>query len=377
MTSENVKTMQTYASLAEFAPDWVTTPGDTIADVLEERGWTQVELAKRTGFTAKHINQLLKGDAPITQETAGKLEKVLGSTVRFWVGLDVQYREQLAKREELKALAKESHWLKELPLSDMVRFGWVTKLSDKAQQVRECLKFFAVSSVAAWRETYAKPVAAYRASAKLKKVGPSVAAWLRQGERGAAALRCDDFDHAKFETTLIEIRALTRIASPTEFLPKLTDLCAKVGVVVVLAPAPKGCPVNGATKWLAPNKALIMLSVRGKTDDKLWFTFFHEAGHLVKHGKSLTFLDILGDTELGAREEREANDFARDSLVPRGKYTEFLSGGTISARRVTAFAEDEGISPGIVVGRLQFDQKIPFTHLNKLKVTYAWNHEGK
>jgi HTH-type transcriptional regulator / antitoxin HigA len=376
-TGSTVRTLKAYASLVDFAPDWLVKPGDTIADVLEERGWTQTELAKRTGFTTKHIHQLLKGDAPITQETAAKLEKVLGSTVRFWVGLDTQYREQLAKRDELKALAKEADWLKELPLSDMVRFGWVAKLSDKAQQVRECLKFFAVSSVSTWRETYTKPVAAYRASTKLKMVGPSVAAWLRQGERGAAALRCEDFDQAAFERALVEVRALTRIASPKEFLPKLTNLCAGAGVAVVLAPAPKGCPVNGATKWLAPNKALIMLSVRGKTDDKLWFTFFHEAGHLVKHGKSLTFLDILGDVELGLTEETEANNFARDWLVPPNAYDDFLCGGTISANRVKTFAAEQGVSPGIVVGRLQFDKRIPFTYMNALKVTYVWNHEKK
>ena len=98
MISANVKATRTFASLAEFAPDWIATPGDTIADVLEERGWTQVELAKRIDFTAKHINKLLNGDAPITQDTAAKLAKVLGSTVRFWVGLDTQYREQLARR---------------------------------------------------------------------------------------------------------------------------------------------------------------------------------------------------------------------------------------------------------------------------------------
>ena len=111
-----------YAALAEFAPDWVVTPGDTIADLLEERGWTQADLANRTGFTKKHIFQLLRGEAPITQETAAKLEKVLGSTARFWISLDTQYRQQLASHAELNVLAKHKSWLKELPLKDMLRF---------------------------------------------------------------------------------------------------------------------------------------------------------------------------------------------------------------------------------------------------------------
>ena len=375
MNSATVKAPRAYASLAEFAPDWVVAPGDTIADVLEERGWTQAELAKRTGFTAKHINQLLKGDAPITQDTAAKLEKVLGSTVRFWVGLESQYREQLARRDELASLEQEAGWLKELPLADMVRFGWVSKLQNKAMQVRECLKFFAVSDVAAWRATYSEPVAAYRASPTLKRVGPSVAAWLREGERRAADIRCADYSRPKFEDVLVEIRALTRVSAPANFLPELKRLCAEAGVAVVLAPAPKGCPVSGATKWLAPSKALIMLSVRGKSDDKLWFTFFHEAGHLLKHGKSLTFLDILGEAGMNETEEAEADAFARDFLLAPPAFSAFAAQGKFSTAQVQNFAARQRVSEGIVVGRLQYERLIPFANLNGLKVKYTWDHE--
>ena len=365
---------QAFATLADFGPDWIGTPGDTIADLLEERGWTQAELALRTGFTRKHINQLLKGEAPISEETALKLEKVLGSTARFWLGLEAQYREQLGRREELDQLAGEASWLKELPLADMVRFGWVKKLSDKAQQVDECLRYFAVSSVSAWRAQYEQPVAAYRASATLRRIPASVSAWLREGERRAASLRCAEFDHKKFDAALHSARGLTREREPATFLPQLTELCCNAGVAVVIAPAPKGCPVNGATKWLSPTRALILLSVRGRSDDKLWFTFFHEAAHLLKHGKRLTFLDILGEDGLSDGEEQEANEFARDFLLPMNAYREFAAGGPFSSARVAAFAEQQGVSPGIVVGRLQFDGLLPWTHLNDLKVKYVWNH---
>jgi len=365
-----------YAALAEFAPDWVVTPGETIADLLDERGWTQADLANRTGFTKKHIFQLLRGEAPITQETAAKLEKVLGSTARFWISLDTQYRQQLAGRAELDALARHKNWLKELPLKDMLRFGWLPKAASDALQVRECLRYFAVSTVDAWREVYAKPAVAYRAPAKLTKDGPAVAAWLRQGEREAEGLRCADFDRAAFQSALQSARAFTRVSAPAEFLPQLAALCAGAGVAVVVAPAPKGCSVSGATKWLSPNRALIMLSLRGKSDDKLWFTFFHEAAHLLKHGKSLTFLDILGENGLHPKEEEEADAFARDFLIPPVKWHRFVETGRFSAAHVRAFANKAGIAAGIVVGRLQFEKRISYTQLNALKVAYTWNHEG-
>ncbi len=74
-------------------PNWISPPGETILDILEERGWSQSELAERTGYTRKHINQLVKGNASITEETGLKLERVLGSTAGFWLNREAQYRE--------------------------------------------------------------------------------------------------------------------------------------------------------------------------------------------------------------------------------------------------------------------------------------------
>jgi addiction module HigA family antidote len=369
--------LRTYESLADFAPDWVAVPGESINDLLEERGWTQTDLATRTGFTTKHVNLLLKGKAPITEETALKLERVLGSTARFWLNLEAQYREHLARQEAVTALAEHADWLKELPLNDMVKFGWVRKVKDKAQQVFECLRYFGVADVAAWRDQYESPVAAYRAAEKLIRTPAAVSAWLRQGERRAEDMRLGDFDRDKFEATLKQIRALTTESNPKVFVPKLVDLCARVGVAVVLAPAPKGCPVSGATKWLGSTKALIMLSLRGKSDDKLWFSFFHEAGHLLKHGKRMTFLDILGEDGLNPHEEKEADAFACDLLISPADYQNLVSQSLIGERRIREFAKQIGVAPGIVVGRLQHDGRIGWQHCNHLKVSYVWNHETR
>jgi Zn-dependent peptidase ImmA (M78 family) len=133
--------------------------------------------------------------------------------------------------------------------------------------------------------------------------------------------------------------------------------------------------VSGATKWLSPSKALIILSLRGKSDDKLWFTFFHEAGHLLKHGKSLTFLDILGQDGLNPLEEAEADTFARDFLLPSADYNAFLNQRSFSASSIRHFAKAQRVAPGIVVGRLQFDKRLPWTHHSSLKAKYRWPHE--
>lgn len=370
------RTLRGYESLADFAPDWISAPGETIAELLEERGWSQSDFATRTGFTPKHVHLLLQGKASISEDTALRLERVLGSSARFWLNLETQYREQLLRRQAITSFEQDVIWLKELPLAEMISFGWVEKASSKALQVYACLRYFGVASVDAWREQYEKPVAAYRASAKLTKKPAAVSAWLRQGEREAEKIRTGEFSRASFEAALVEIRGLTTESDPSKFIPSLIEKCARAGVVVFCAPAPCGCPVSGATKWLSANKALIMLSLRGKTDDKLWFTFFHEAAHLLKHGKRLTFLDILGEAGLNADEEAEADQFARDFLIDGARYRGFCEIGRFTEATIRGFAADEKIPLGVVVGRLQFDRRLGWDRLNKLKVSYRWDHEA-
>jgi len=149
-------------------------------------------------------------------------------------------------------------------------------------------------------------------------------------------------------------------------VPRLVERCAATGVA--LAPAPKGCPASGATRWLSPDKALLMLSLRHKTNDHLWFAFFHEAGHLLLHGKKMVFLETK---DLNGEHEREADKFASDLLIPPRYAKEAASiGNTYSS--VKKFAGKIGIAAAIIVGRMQKEGFLPWKMLNKCKVHYRW-----
>lgn len=354
---------------ALFQPDWVSPPGDTIADLLEEKGWSQAEFAQRCGYTTKHASLLINGKASITEVTALKLERVLGSSARFWLVREAQYRETIARQQEMTALEAQADWLKQLPLADMIKFDWIRKFSSKGQQVAECLQFFGVSSVDVWQKRYAEPLAAFKASNKFSKDDAAVSAWLRLGERGAAGIACNAFDKALFKQALEECRALTNETDPAVFVPALVDACAQAGVAVVFARTPKGCPVSGATRWLSPDKALLMLSLRHKTNDHLWFALFHEAGHLLLHGKKMMFLETNG---LEDEHEQQADKFASDLLIP-SQFAKQLGLLDKTYAATKAFAEAIGVAQAIVVGRMQKEGYLPWTHLNKCKVHYRWS----
>jgi HTH-type transcriptional regulator/antitoxin HigA len=348
-----------------FKPNWVSPPGQTILDLLEELGWTQAELAIRLGYTRKHVNQLIKGKVPITEDAALKLERVLGSTVGFWLIREARYRESLARLGECKALKEDLEWLKLLPVSQMSAFGWIKKFSSKDLQVAECFRFFGVASAQAWTNKWGKTLAAFRSKKLHERHKGGIAAWLRQSEIEATTFECTPYDSQGFKKNLQILRELTKEEKPQIFIPKLSEICAKVGVIITLVPAPKGCPVSGAARWLTSDKALITLSDRYKTNDQFWFSFFHEAGHLILHEKRIFFIDTEG--QLKSEEENEADTYASNILISTDEAKK-LSGLGADESEIRKFAEKIGIAPGIIVGRMQREKLLVWnSSLNRLK----------
>jgi addiction module HigA family antidote len=349
----------------KFTPDWVIPPGATIADLLQERGWTQVEFASRIDYTPKHVNLLIKGKESINEETALRLERVLGSSVGFWLTLEARYREALTRRSEYVSLENYFDWLKEIPLKDMINFGWINKFPNKAEQVAECLRFFGVASVEVWRRKWGGDLAAFRSQKLQDKHKGAIAAWIRQCEHQANSLDCQSYNARKFKEILQEIRGLTKEEEASVFIEKLRKLCASAGVILAIVPAPTDCPVCGATRWLTPEKALLMLSDRYKSNDQFWFSFFHEAAHLLFHAKKVLFIDTIGP--LDGEDEQQADDFASTTLIPTEQAKQLFE-LPHNEDAIKKFAKGLGISPGIVVDRMQREKLLGWkTRLNGLK----------
>ncbi len=351
-----------------FSPDYATPPGDTLKEVLEVKGLSQADLASRAGLTEKMVSQIVNAGTPITHEVAAKFELVLGISARFWNSRESIYREALVRLSESKRLEGAVEWLKQIPLKVLHERGLVTNSSDKSEVVREALRFFGVSSIEAWHKVWGEPCVQYRGKdAQLRRPG-FVAAWLRMGELQAESIETAPYDAAGFEKVLQKIRELTT-ADATTWSREITRLCASVGVAVVFTKEIGGAGVSGAARWLTKDKAIIQLSLKYKTDDQLWFTFFHEACHILKHSKKQIFVEfgLTIDTE----EEQEANRFSRDVLISPSDSRQLPR--LKNRSQIRAFAASIGIAPGIVVGRLQHDDLVYKSAFNDLKRKLTWN----
>ena len=356
----------------QYIPDSVSAPGETLEELLNEKGMSQAELAERTGRPKKTINEIIKGKAAITAETALQFERVLGIPAAFWIAREQNYREALARAREVSQFEKQTDWLDQVPYRAMAKLGWVKDYREKARQLDEALRFFGVASPATWREVWRGEAPAFRISPSFQSEPGAVAAWLRKGELEAADQAVSSYDEAAFKVVLGRLRSLTR-ELPDNFAEIVIKECNSAGVSVAFVPEIPGTRVWGATRWLSTSRPLMQLSLRYKMDDHLWFTFFHEAGHIILHGRRDLFLEDDQDAKTG--KEAEADAFASDWLIPKGRYRMFCRLGAFSCAAISRFAFDLGIAPGIVVGRLQHDSYIDRYQCNNLKKKVGWVFE--
>jgi HTH-type transcriptional regulator/antitoxin HigA len=358
----------------QYLPDSVSPPGETLLEVLNTRGMSQAELADRTGRPTKTINEIVKGKAAITPETALQFELVLGVPASFWNNREQHYREAIARKREAASLAAQIGWLDKIPYKSMVKIGWIPGTDNKIQLIQHVLMFFGVASPTSWGDVWRSANASFRQSPTLKSDAGAVAAWLRKGEIEALQVPADEFNPNRFREVLGHIRRLTRDL-PNNFASVVVAECGKAGVKVVFVPElPRTC-TWGATRWLSQSNALIQLSLRYKTDDHLWFTFFHEAAHILLHGKRT----VIVETEDRTKDEKEleADSFAREWLIPENEYKKFRRLDSQSCAAISRFAYELGIAPGIVVGRLQHDGVLARTNCNHLKKQVGWADSEK
>jgi HTH-type transcriptional regulator/antitoxin HigA len=354
-----------------FLSDWASPPGDTITELLEELNVGLDDFAEKMQLSKNAAVLLIRGQTELTQERASQLRSILGGSKQFWISREQQYRQAVRRIQDCQAAESGKSWLDEIPTKDLIKFGWINLSSNKSNNLTECLRFFEVADVQEWRAAYERAIGrtAFRTSASFDSNPGALAAWLRRSELEAEAIKCQPWNPETFREALDSIRKLTRKRNPKLFLPELISICAASGVAVVVVRTPSGCRASGSTRFMSDTKAILALSFRYLSDDHFWFTFFHEAAHLLLHQHNRLFLE--GEPKQNGKEEEEANHFAANTLIPSSFQSQLLK-LSLNAYAVIRFARELGISPGIVVGQLQHAGRFKHNQLNNLKTRFKW-----
>lgn len=342
-------------------------PGDDILEHIEYIRMSQVELADRLDKTPSKVNDLIKGKEPITYATALQLEKVLGVEAKYWLSREILYREKLARIEQQEVLEDAAEWVKQHPIRELKKCGYINSDSTGPDLASALLEFYGVVTMQKWKSRYVEEfsTANYRRSLAHKTSLGSMAAWLRMGEIEMQKLKLPEFDKTKFRKVLDDIKPLVQ-HQPDDFAIQLKDKCAAVGVGIVYSVCLPKASVSGATRWFRSNP-LIQLTDRYKTNERFWFTFYHEAGHAMLHGRKEIFIEEYEGFRRNEQKEEEANNFAMKWLLPEEAIHELKQ--DLHDKDIIMLAKKYKTHPGIVVGRLQWLEELRHNQGNHLKQT--------
>ena len=281
-------------------------------------------------------------------------------------------------REAVPAIDLDA-WSELFPLKAMRKLRF--SLPDNLNDINALLSFFGVRSPEEWTAGWAATSVAFRQTSVVDVREEAVAAWVREAEIIAGRIPVEDFDADQLISSIDQLRLLTR--EPAEYaLTEAQKLCAKVGVSLVIVPELPSTRISGCARWLSDKHALIALTMRYKSDDQLWFTFFHEVGHILLHRDQQSFVidnaaENMGDGVVDcdmAKYENEANEFASEILIPYEVFDAFvkLHGDNLTNKLIREFSEDIGVGPGILVGRLQHDGFLKHWQGNDFKQKISW-----
>jgi HTH-type transcriptional regulator/antitoxin HigA len=338
----------------------LSKPGDTILETIGNMKMSQVDLATRIGKTPSKVNDIIAGKEPITVVTALQLENVLGIAAQFWLNREMLYREQLFRIEQEEALQDAEGWLDQLPVKELKRAGHISTEKKGVGMITELLKFFSVASPVQWEAVYIDHYTTTNLRKNIKgkshqtKLG-SMSAWLRIGEVEMKKINPPAYNKDAFKKSLSVIRSFVA-KLPDDFSFQLQALCKLAGVALVYTAPLPDAPIKGGARWFGGNP-LIQLANHYKAIDHFWFTFFHEAAHVLLHGKKDVFIEDFEGYALDEKKEMEANEFAADYLLPSNFVNDLPE--KITPETVLILAKKYNAHPAIVAGRLASLKLVP------------------
>jgi HTH-type transcriptional regulator/antitoxin HigA len=331
----------------EFQPNWGIHPGSILGDILDQRGMRQVELAQRTGLSAKHVNQIVKQTIGISPDVSILLDRALDVPASFWIDLDTKYQAFESRRRAEATLGEYSTWASQFHIGTLQLHGIIDAADTGIARAEKILKLFQVATPDAFTQTWLRPSVSFRRSQAFTVNEPNTALWLRLVERFARDVPVEPFNARKLRAVAKSIPTMTTMTVPNGFVAARAAL-AEAGVALTFVREVPNTRVCAATWWINGDRPAIGITERHRRPDTFWFNLLHEIGHIVRHPRRTSFLD-LDERDAADETEAEANDFAVEMLFP-GDSSDSIAQATTN-REMIIIAARLGIGIPMVAGR--------------------------
>lgn len=341
------------------ARELISPPGDTLIETIEFRGMSQKELASRMGRPDKTINEIIKGKAAITPETALQLQRVLGVPAEFWMERERNYRLELAAIQDSENLLNEEEWAKNFPVREMIRLNWIDKHEDTVSLIDNMLSYFSVANTSSFHNFYENDLysTAIKFASKDRQDTHALSAWLRKGDLQATEFRAANFRKSEFLDALQVIKNFMEEDDVNMIIGKILEHARDCGVKIVFTDQLSDVNVIGSARWLNDHP-LIQMRCRYDSVNQFWKTFYHEAGHIVLHGRKELFVDDAEFPKYMQPKEKEANDFYRKKIIGSVACDLIDHMEDVNHSAIVSCAEELKLHPSFVAHRLKFKKKI-------------------
>ena len=333
----------------------VLHPGAMLSEKLQELGMPVKEFALRCGKPEATIHEVLRGRSAVTPEMAVLFERTLGIPAHLWLSMQSRYDEESARKKLSRELAKSQLWVTHFPYDEMVANGYLSPLSNASdtEKLGQLLEFFGFARISGWQKYYQMQTlgAEFHLSLSGQSDAYALSAWLRYGERRAQRQAdLPSYSQTRLRGQLAAMLALANVGE-SHFLPRLEGLCRDAGVLLVCTPPLEGTGVLGATRWLQETP---LLQVTGGTMpyDAFWFSFFHEIGHILLHGKREVFLEGVEYSQKNLAKEEEADRFAQRCLFPR-RFQKHFRDFRFTEEAMQTLCRQLAIHPALLAKHLQ------------------------
>jgi HTH-type transcriptional regulator/antitoxin HigA len=351
--------------------EFIIHPGETLKEIIEDRGMSQRELSIRTGNSTKHISDIVNCLKPISIKFSKKLEYALGIDASFWINLQANYDKEIADFEELNHISEdELNILKVLKdiYNELVLEGFIKDTTSKDEKVIELRKCLNISSL----ESIPKIITtgAFRVSQSVKANPYVIFAWLRICELKTERLKVNKtLDVELLEGSIQKIKNLM-FKEPKLFIPELERIFAECGIKFILMKHFKGAPVQGVITNNNDDTLSLIMTIRGAQADQFWFTLMHEIAHIINGDIKKKLIDY-DDGE--SKQEVNADRLACSFLLDEEQYLSFINNNDFTLDSINSLAKKNKVKPFIVIGRLQKEGCLNWNKFSNEKVRYEWD----
>ena len=352
----------------------VSHPGIYIKDAIDELGLSQSEFALRTGISVKNVSTLINGESNITFEVAVKLASFFHNSVEGWINLQTKYNLYLNEQNRQQEYRDDWQIAKEIDKTFCLN---ILNIQIDAKHKEETINKLRESfNVVTLQNLKSADMYAFCRTSVIKDLNEKTVilrnAWISLAEQEAREMSCEEFNKERIINNIKYLRSLT-LKEPNVIGTELKDFLASCGIKLVILPFLPGSNLSGVTKWIN-NENCVMVAVNdfGKDADKIWFSIFHEIGHAIKnHKRHLTI--SYSKNNIQDEDEIEANNFAKDTLIDKKDYEEFVRRGDYSISSIRQFSKKQPVASFIVIGRLQKDGIVGWEKYQSEKPKYTIN----